>query len=116
MFHCTQPCGNCPYRTDVPVRHWDKYEFEKLLNSETDQFGAVYNCHKNNGSICVGWLMKQDENRLPSISLRISLSKHGITRDYIDKLHSPVPLYKSVRQMIKANFPTLLNKRKKTTT
>lgn len=107
-YHCTQPCGNCPYRTDAPLQLWHKSEYEKLLHYEKDQLGTIYNCHKNNGSICVGWLMKQDENRFPSIMLRISLSKNNITREYLDKLHSPVPLYKNVTEMVKANFPELL--------
>lgn len=113
LFHCTHPCNNCPYRTDAPLRHWDKTEFQTLLNSETEQFGKVYGCHKNNGSVCVGWLMKQDENNLPSIRLRIALSKHNVTRTYLDSLHSPAPLYKTVKAMIKANFPELLKTKKK---
>ncbi len=108
LFHCTQPCGNCPYRTDSPKAHWHKIEFEKVLASENDQMGNTFLCHKNNGSICVGWLMDQDKRRLPSIMLRIALSKHNITREYMDKLHSPAPLYKDIKAMIKANFPELL--------
>lgn len=110
IYTCTQPCSNCPYRTDAPLQLWDKCEFEKLLASEHETLGRVYNCHKNNGSVCVGWLMKQDENNFPSIMLRISLSKHNVTREYLDQLHSPFPLYKNVRAMIKANFPQLLKK------
>lgn len=117
LFQCTQPCSNCPYRTDAPLRHWDKEEFRTLLEGETDhnsqQLGVTYFCHKNNGSICVGWLIKQDENRLPSIMLRIALSKHNVTREYLDSLHSPAPLYKDVKTMIKANFPQLLKTNKK---
>jgi hypothetical protein len=106
-FKCSQPCNNCPYRTDAPLQLWHKSEYEKLLQMEQAQFGAVYGCHKNNGSICIGWLMKQDENNFPSIALRISLSKNNITREYLDGLHSPAPLYKSVKDMIKANYPRL---------
>jgi len=58
LFHCKQPCSNCPYRKDAPLRLWDKYEFKKLLQYESDMIGTVYKCHKQNGSICVGWLMK----------------------------------------------------------
>lgn len=105
-FTCTQPCNNCPYRTDAPLQHWHKSEYEKLLKMENEQFGTVYGCHKNNGSVCVGWLMKQDENRFPSIMLRIALSQNKVTREYLDSLHSPVPLYKNVKEMIKANYPT----------
>lgn len=110
LFSCTQPCNNCPYRTDAPLQLWHKSEYEKLLAMESDQMGTIYGCHKNNGSVCVGWLMKQDENRLTSIQLRISLSKQKVTRDYLDSLHSPTPLYKNVAAMIKANYPTVLKK------
>lgn len=111
-YSCTQPCSNCPYRRDAPLQLWHKSEYEKLLDLENDQLGAIYNCHKNNGSICVGWLMKQDENNFPSIMLRISLSKNSITREYLDKLHSPSPLYDSVEEMISVNYPELIEKAK----
>lgn len=107
-YTCTQPCGNSPYRTDAPLRHWDVSEYEKLLQMENDPLGSIYGCHKGNGSICIGWLMKQDENRFPSIMLRISLSKNNITREYLDALHSPSPLYNNVEEMIEANYPEIL--------
>jgi hypothetical protein len=107
-YSCKQPCSNCPYRMDAPLRLWDVSEYEKLLAMEKDQLGAIYGCHKNNGSICIGWLIKQDENRFPSIMLRISLSKNNITRKYLDALHSPSPLYESVEEMIEANYPEIL--------
>jgi hypothetical protein len=108
LFTCTQPCNNCPYRTDAPLKHWHKEEYKKLLKMESDQMGAIYHCHKNNGSVCVGWLMKQDENRFPSISLRIALIKHNVNRKYLDSLNSPARLYRTVKEMIKANYPELL--------
>lgn len=107
-YTCTQPCNNCPYRTDAPLRHWDISEYEKLLAMENDYMGSVYGCHKNNGTVCVGWLMKQDERRFPSIMLRISLSHNNVTREYLDSLHSPAPLYDSVEDMIEANYPEIL--------
>ncbi len=112
LFHCTQPCGNCPYRTDAPLRLWHPSEYEKLLSTETDPLGVTYMCHKKNGSVCVGWLMKQDEQSFPSIMLRIALVKHDIGRTYLDSLHSPAKLYKDVKAMIKANFPKLLKSKK----
>jgi hypothetical protein len=112
-YHCTQPCSNCPYRTDAPLQHWHISEFQRLLESEKDQFGTTFGCHKQNGSICIGWLMKQDENYFPSIALRLSLSKNNITREYLDSLHSPAPLYKDVKTMVMANFPQLLKQPRK---
>lgn len=108
LFEVTKPCGNCPYRTDAPLKLWHKEEFEKLLATENQQFGTVYKCHKNNGSVCVGWLMKQKENGCPSIALRMALIKAGDIGKYLDSLESPAPLYKNVRAMIRANFPTVL--------
>lgn len=107
-FKCTSPCNNCPYRTDAPLQLWHKEEYEKLLKYESDAMGTIYNCHKNNGNVCVGWLIKQDENNFPSIYLRIALGQKGITRDYLDSLNSPAPLYENVEVMIKANYPELL--------
>jgi hypothetical protein len=108
LFSCTKPCGNCPYRTDAPKQLWAKEEFEDLLASERDYFGKVYNCHKNNGSVCVGWLIDQDKRNFPSIALRISLINHGVSREYLDNLASPAPLYFSVEEMIENNFPEIL--------
>ncbi len=108
LFQCTRPCRNCPYRKDAPLQHWNKLEFEKVLKSENDFFGHVFKCHKNNGSACIGWLIKQDERRFPSLALRMELIKKNITRDYLDKLHCPTPLYEDVNEMIQANFPELL--------
>jgi hypothetical protein len=93
---------------DAPLQLWDVAEYEKLLALENDPMGSIYGCHKNNGSICIGWLMKQDENRFPSIMLMISLSQNNITREYLDSLHSPSPLYDSVEEMIEANYPEIL--------
>lgn len=108
QFHCTKPCGSCPYRTDVPTAHWAREEFADLLKTERDPLGRVYGCHKKNGSICVGWLMNQDGRGFPSIALRMALSAHGVTREYLDRLKSPAPLYESVEEMVRANFPELL--------
>jgi hypothetical protein len=109
-YKCTQPCGNCPYRKDAPLRLWAVEEYIKLLEMENDYMGANYACHKANGSVCVGWLMKQDENRFPSIMLRLSLSKNNVTRQYLDSLNSPSPLYATVQEMAEANYPEVFKK------
>lgn len=111
-FECTQPCSNCPYRTDAPVRLWAKEEFADLLANETAQLGVTYGCHKQNGSMCIGWLIDQERRDFPSIMLRIKMSIERVSREYLDSLHSPAPLYRSVNAMVRANFPQLLRKAK----
>lgn len=107
-FFKKTPCNNCPYRKDAPLKLWHKSEYDKLLASENDLFGAIYGCHKKDGHTCIGWLMKQDENRFPSISLRIKLSKENVTREYLDALHCKSELYENVNAMVEANYPELL--------
>lgn len=111
-FTCTSPCNNCPYRTDAPLQLWHKSEYIKLLQYDSDYMGTFYGCHKDNGNVCVGWLMKQDEKSFPSIALRIALIKHNVRRTYLDSLYSPVKLYKDVKDMIKANYPRILKQAK----
>lgn len=103
----TQPCNNCPYRLDAPLQHWSIDEFKDLMASDNDYMGKVYGCHKNDGHVCVGWLMNQDKRRLPSIALRISLSTNKVTREYLDKLHCKSGLFESIEEMAVANFPEI---------
>lgn len=105
-LHRKQPCDNCPYRLDAPLQMWHKEEFKKLMEQD-EQWGAVYHCHKKDGHVCVGWLMKQDEQRCPNLNLRLLLIKKNINRTYLDALRSPAGLYSTVEEMIQANFPEL---------
>lgn len=107
-YECKSPCSSCPYRKDAKLKLWAKEEFIDLLKSEQDQIGKVYGCHKQNGSTCIGWLINQDQRNLPSIALRLDLSRNNVTRAYLDSLKSVKPLYKSIEEMIKANYPELL--------
>lgn len=109
-FNCTSPCKNCPYREDAPLQLWDREEFRKLLAHDKAPFGLgkVYGCHKNDGSICRGFLMNQDQRNQPNNNLRMMMSKHGVTRTYLDALASPSPMYASIEEMVAANFPDLL--------
>ena len=101
------PCNNCPYRKDAPLQHWSKEEFINLLNTEKDFFGAVFGCHKKDGSVCVGWLMNQDKRGFPSLALRVSLTKNNVTKEYLENLKCKSPMYDSVEEMCYANFPEL---------
>lgn len=108
-FKPTQPCGYCPYRKDAPLALWHKDHFADLLANDKLQFSPLYNCHKNNGTVCVGWLMNQDDRGFPNLNLRIKLSKENITREYLDSLHCKSERYESIEEMVQVNFPELLN-------
>lgn len=107
QFKGTTPCKDCPYRIDAPLRKWDVGHFIDLLKNDAEYIGVTYLCHKNNGTVCKGWLMNQDERGFPCIALRVELSKQQITRQYLDRLHCKSPLYESVEAMVEANYPEL---------
>lgn len=107
----TSPCTTCPYRKDVKLKTWDKAEFKDLLANDQTQMGTVYACHKKDGHVCVGWLMDQYKRGLPSIMLRLSLLKNKVNIEYSNSLNCDADMYKSIRDMIRANYPQLLKNR-----
>lgn len=108
LYEATKPCSNCPYRKDAPLQHWHKEEFQKVVDSENDYMGKTFACHKQNGSICVGWLMNQEKRGLPSIALRLSLTKHNVHYSYLESLSCNSEMYEDWKEMVEANFPELL--------
>lgn len=76
----------------------------KLYESEKDELGAVYQCHKKDDHVCVGWLIDQRDRNYPSIRLRLALSKHRVPVEYLESLSSPKELFESVLAMCKANY------------
>lgn len=107
QFKGTTPCKDCPYRIDAPLRKWDVGHFVDLLKNDAVYMGVTYHCHKNNGSVCRGWLIDQDNRNFPSIALRLELSRKHVTREYLDKLHCRSAMYGSVQKMVEANYPEL---------
>lgn len=107
---CKQsPCNNCPYRKDAPLKHWSIDEFKDLMKADSDMMGASYGCHKNDGTLCTGFVMNQDKRGMPSIKLRMNLSQLGVTVANIDKLSCKSEMFKSIREMAINNFPSLRN-------
>lgn len=103
----TSPCNNCPYRKDAPLQHWSILEFLDLIKADSDYMGKAYGCHKNDGSLCTGFVMNQDKRGMQSIALRISLSKNQITVDDLDKLTCKSEMFDTIEEMAIANYPAI---------
>lgn len=73
VYAARKPCGNCPYRKDAPLRLWHRDEFKKVLDSEASPFGSVFGCHKQNGELCIGWVLDQRRRNVPSVAFRMAL-------------------------------------------
>lgn len=112
LYGETSPCTTCPYQKTAKLQLWHREEFEKLLEYEKDDWGTVYHCHKKDGSVCRGWLIDQHKRNFPSIALRLSLLRHKITREYLDKLSSAVPLFETVEEMCEANYHRITKQKK----
>jgi|SRR6478736_1532975 len=104
FFSGTHPCKSCPYRKDAKLQFWSKFEFDKLLKEDKQQFGGLYKCHKNDGSCCKGWLINQDSRGLPNINLRMTLMKENVSRSYLDSLKCKVPMFETIEEMANTNY------------
>lgn len=109
-FCKSQPCSNCPYRKDAPLKHWDKAEFADLLSKDKDMMGASYGCHKNDGTLCTGFVINQDKRGMPSIRLRIELSQLGVRVADLDKLSCKSEMFETIEDMAHANYPRSFKK------
>lgn len=108
--HPAEPCSNCPYRKDAPLRHWDQREFLKLLTEENKELGSLYACHghgklnnKKRG-FCAGWLLDQKRRNVPSIRLRLMLMTNEEARRALEVVtDGGHKLFRTVKAMCRAN-------------
>jgi hypothetical protein len=92
-----QPCGSCPYRTDVPSGIWDASEYAKLPPYDADtahQPHHLFLCHQINGRICGGWAACHDMTQ--SLGVRIAAISGDITPEVAEALtnySTPIPVF-----------------------
>ena len=114
-----EPCGNCPFRKDAPLAYWDPREYLMLAANERSQGSAdassPFGCHKDRTrrreqrEHCVGWLIHQRENGVPSLSLRLRLvcgehASAALEQFAEARLPEGVELYDSVTELVAANL------------
>lgn len=108
-FDTKEPCKSCPYRKDAKLGLWHPSEFENLARTEEEIPGAVFACHatgkgKTPMSVCAGWLLKQRDNGVPSIALRLSVLQNPEAGRALETVSDGGhDLYSSVQEMIEAN-------------
>lgn len=95
------PCGTCPYRTDVPSGVWDRTEYEKLPAYDeptAQQPPGVFLCHQVNGRICAGWAACHDMTQ--SLGVRLAFLSGDLSSPDFNELcdyTTDVPLHASGR-------------------
>lgn len=95
---------------DAKIGHWHKDEFRKVLASEDDQMGVIFQCHSDiqkpsmERSMCAGWLLDQKKRDLPSISLRLSMRTDDSVAQAVQNVSDGgAKLYETARDMCYAN-------------
>ena len=95
-----EPCGQCPWRTDLPT---GEFPAEAFRISATTAYDAAFNtfaCHmsgKDKPATCAGFLLRNADN---NIGVRLAAMRGDIKRPVTD---GGFPLYDSYRAMAEAN-------------
>lgn len=113
MSHRTEPCANCPFRRTAQLAYWHPAEYVGLALMERDEEnpeGPLFQCHKDRTKpqqerqLCVGWLMDQRRKGLPSIALRVRMTRDpGLRLQYGEMPQDDGFLYESVQELVDAN-------------
>lgn len=95
MEHAKVPCGECPWRTDVPLGKFPPERFEALASTAYDLAGTIFACHmsKEGGEFaCAGFLLQSSAHNLLCRLARMRF-----------EVRSPYPLFGTYREMAVAN-------------
>ena len=95
-----QPCPECPWRRDAPIGAFPAEAFRISAGTAYDAAVSQFACHMAGveaGATCAGFLLRNSRNnigtRLAALAGRLDPSK----------VSSPVPLFRSYREMAEAN-------------
>lgn len=96
-FGITQPCGECPWRKDVPTGKFPPERFEALRGSVEQGFAPMFACHRTKEGeeqACAGYMLSADS--LNNFNVRLTSAEHPEYR-------SDVPLFETYDEMARAN-------------
>ena len=109
-----KPCGNCPFRKEAPLAHWHPEEYlmlSRLERTEGDfSTSATFGCHKDvnepppEREPCVGWLLHQRENGVPSIQLRLKLAMVPEALAQFNESEPAGPQYETIAEFVRLNI------------
>ena len=92
-----KPCGDCPWRTDVPVGKFPPERYVALAPTAYDMAFKVFACHQSeegNEIACAGFLARSDHN------LTVRMNATDLLRNTSDGGHE---LFANFRELAVAN-------------
>lgn len=108
-----KPCGNCPFKRDVPLAYWHPtmYLMLRRIGATEESFeGSTFGCHKDKNEPpervepCVGWLLNQRENGVRNLRLRISLAMSPGAAEQFTECEPDGPTYDSIEELVEVNL------------
>lgn len=98
-FCATRPCGECPWRKDVPVGRFPPERYVALASSVQQGFNPMFACHKSpegcgNEFACVGYLLSPESRN--NFAVRLALIQGRID---LSKLSTDAPMFESYAEM-----------------
>lgn len=105
-----EPCGNCPFLKSAPLAYWHPDEYRRLLDLRGQEAGRSFGCHKDrhgpveDQQMCVGWLLWQRRNRVPSISLRVCLIRNKSEMRRFKEMVGDEQCYHSISELVADNL------------
>lgn len=88
LLPAKNPCGSCPYRTDVPSGVWSESEYVKLPDYDVStafQPSGLFMCHQVDGRMCAGWVGCHDMTQ--SLGVRIAATTGELSDEDIDAVY-----------------------------
>lgn len=109
-----KPCPNCPFRKEAALAHWHPSEYLMLARLQRTEgnfeMSGTFGCHKDESEPlpdrepCVGWLIHQRENGVPSIALRLKLSMKPEALAQFEECVEDGDQYESIAELVRLNI------------
>lgn len=112
-FERRRPCGNCPFRKEAPIAHWDPREYlrlERIERLEGNPGQGGFACHKDrtkpyaDREMCIGWLLDQKRKGMPAIALRVILIDNPEAISQYEECEPDGEMYSSVSELVRTNL------------
>lgn len=89
--YAKKPCDECPWRCDVPTRHFPPERFIALAHTAYDLTTMFFACHKSTEEsvfVCAGYMIQQSAHnmtlRMSGQNFRDVTSQHKLFETYRD--------------------------------
>lgn len=109
-----KPCPNCPFRKDAKLAYWAPGEYLMIRDLDAKQGNiesqTVFGCHKDrhgpreDQEVCIGWMLYQRANGIPSIALRLKLMREPECAKQYNEAEADGEMYETIDELVETNL------------